>query len=153
MQKLKNNLSFIGELTIRKYINGKLISTQKETNKVVSSSGYGRNLVIRQLANDQTYGIAIDSAKIGDDDTAPANSDTDLGNAIVSGILVANQVVSNDSATFQFFISAGTLPDGVYEEFGMFIGGRLFSRAIFASPYSKSAGEDTRIDYAISITG
>jgi len=146
-------MSFIGKLTIRKYKNGKLISVQKETNKVVSSSGYGRNLVIRQLANDQTYGIAINSAKIGDDDTPPTNGDTDLGNAIVSGILVANQSVSNDSATFQFFISAGTLPDGTYEEFGMFIGGRLFSRAVFSSPYSKSVGEDTRVDYQITLTG
>lgn len=152
-KKLNNKSGFSGKLRIRKYKNGKCIHDQTEHNLVVSGSGgYGRNLVIRQLANDTTYGIAITQAKIGTGTTAPVDGDTDLETTVLSNISVADEQVSNDSVVFQFFIPDGDLADGTYTEFGMFIGSRLFSRALFSSSYSKSSGEDTRIDYTITLT-
>lgn len=140
-----------GTLTITKLKNGKVVSVQEETNKVVSSNGYGRNLLVRQLTGDTTYNIQIDEAKIGDDGTAPVDGDTDLGNAVLSNIVVETSSFSNDECSFSFFILDGDLPDGTYREFGLFIDGQMFSRALFNTPYAKSASEDTRIDYRISI--
>lgn len=147
--ELKEDLKITGKLTIRKYKGGKLIHTQHETNKVVSSSGHGRNLLIRQLAGDITYGIEIDSGKIGTDATAPVDGNTDLGTVVLDGITVEKATFSNDTATWSFFIIDSALANGTYNEFGMFIGSQMFSRAIFSSPYSKSTGESTRVDYQI----
>lgn len=141
-----------GRLHIRKYKHGILIAEQHETNKVVSSNGHGRNLIVRQLAGDTTHGIEVDEGKIGDDNTAPTDSDTDLGNAVVSNITVEASSFSNDEATFSFFILDGDLADGTYHEFGMFIGGQMLNRALFTNPYSKSTGEDTRVDVTITLT-
>jgi len=151
MIKIKEQPKIKGVLKIRGYRNGVLISEQNETNLVVSSSGYGRNLIVRQLTGNTDYGIEINQGKIGDDGTAPSESDTDLGNVILDGILIEKSIFLNDEATFSFFITDSSLADGTYKEFGMFIGGQLFSRAIFSEDYIKSTNQSTRIDYSISL--
>ena len=155
MRKIKinsgNGLKLKGTLVIKKYKNGKLIwQSSPMSNLVVSGSGgYGRNLIMRRLAGDATYGIAIDSARIGDGTTPPADSDTNLQNVLVSGISITNAVVSNDGVQFDIFVSSATLPDDTYAEFGLFIGGRLFSRVLISPTYTKATGEDTTFSYTI----
>jgi len=150
--KVQEQTGLKGTLWIRTYDKqGNLLRTQMEDNLVVNSSGHGRNLVVRQLGGDTTYGIEIDAGAIGDDDTTPTDSDTDLANAVVSSISPSAKVVSNDTVTVQYFLTDASLPDGTYKEFGNFIGSQLFSRAVFSSNYSKSSGEDTRIDYQIKL--
>lgn len=149
--QVKENNGIKGRLRIRKYKHGILVAEQKETNKVVSSAGHGRNLLVRQLTGDTTYGLEIDEGKIGTGNTAPVDGDTDLETAVLSSITVESTTFTNDEATFSFFILDGDLADGTYYEFGMFIGGQMFNRALFTNPYSKSTGEDSRIDVTISL--
>lgn len=146
---------FVGKMVITKFKDGKEIWKSKPIfNKVVSSSGgYGRNLVVRRLAGDETYGIEIDSAQIGDGNTAPADSDTALQNALVTGITISNATVDNNEVVFDIFVSDATLPDDTYEEFGLFIAGRLFSRILISPAYTKVTGEDTLFTYTITFTG
>jgi len=104
-------------------------------NLVVSSDGYGRNLIMRELKGDDTYGIQIDSASVGDDDTAPVDANTGLGNSLVSSISISNMTLSSpDVLVVDVFASDATLPDDDYKEFGLFIGGQLFSRVIISPP-------------------
>lgn len=155
-QALENSeVGFYGHLTIRGYRDGALIrETGPIPNKVVSGSGgYGRNLVARQLAGDTTYPLEIDSAALGDDDTAPADSDTALGNSLVSGIGITNIVVSNNSLQIDVFIADGSLADDTYKEFGLFCAGRLFARILISPSYTKATGEDTLFTYTLPLTG
>jgi hypothetical protein len=149
--ELQNKNFIKGNLTITKSIKGVILNRVHETNKVVSSAGYGRNLIVRQLAGDTTYGIAVTSGAIGDDNTPATDSDTGLGNAVFSNITVEASTFSGDSCTFSFFILDSELPNGTYYEFGLFIGTQLLARAVFDTPYVKGASEDTRIDYSIQI--
>lgn len=148
----ENSSTITGKLTISKYKDGKLVHLQKESNKVVSSSGHGRNLLVRQLTGDTTYGIQIDEGKIGTDNTAPVDANTDLGTVTLDGIVVEASSFTGDECTFSFFILDASLPDDTYNEFGLFIGSQMFARAVFDTPYVKGANEDTRIDYQISIS-
>lgn len=143
-----------GSLVITKFKDGqKIWQSEPMKNKVVSSSGYGRNLIARRLAGDTTYGIEIDSASLGDSNTAPADGDTGLGNSLVSGISITNATVSNNQITIDVFASDGTIADDTYEEFGLFIGGRLFSRLVISPAYVKATGEDSLFTYTLTIAG
>lgn len=151
----KNETGFIGELVIKTFKDGKLIrQSEPIRNKVVSGSGgYGRNIVARQLAGDTTYGIEIDSASIGDDNTPVVDSDTNLGNAIETGIPLTNITVANNVVSIDVFLADANLPDDTYEEFGFFCNSRLFSRLIISPAYVKVTGEDTLFTYTLTLTG
>jgi hypothetical protein len=152
-KSIKNKAGFSGVLTIRKMKDGKEIwRSEPMKNLVVSSSGYGRNLVIRRLAGDTTYGITIDSAAVGDGTSVPVDANTALGNSLVSGISISNATVANDVLTLDIFASDATLPNDDYKEFGLFIGGRLFSRVLITPTYTKAAGEDTIFSYEITLS-
>jgi len=157
MQKLtsKNELGFAGVLLIKKFKDGKEVwRSEPIKNKVVSGSGgYGRNLILRRLTGDTTYGFQIDSAAIGTGTNAPADSDTGLQTSVLSGISISNTAVANDEATIDVFISDGALANGTYAEFGFFIGGRLFSRILISPTYAKGTGEDTTFSYTLTSTG
>lgn len=121
-------------------------------NLVMKGSNTGVNLVAQRLIGLKDYDLEITEAKIGDDDTAPTDADTDLLNTITSGILRANQLINNDNeATILFFISSDELPDGDYKEFGLFCDSQLFARSIISPTYSKAASEDTVVEYVITI--
>ena len=121
-------------------------------NLVVSSTGYGRNLIMRQLTGDVTYGIEITQGKIGSGTTAPTDNDTDLETAVLSNINVAEVSVANDVAIISFFIPSGDLANGTYNEFGMFIGSQLFARSIISPAFTKGSNEDTSIDYSLTLS-
>jgi len=157
MEKLKvgaDGPGIVGQLVIKKYRDGVLISESDPVyNKVVTSSGYGRNLICRRLAGDTTYGIEIDSAAIGDSTTAPADAQTGLISPLVSSIPITNKTVADNVLTVDVFVADGNLPDDSYSEFGLFIGGRMFSRVIISPTYTKGPGEDTLFTYTLTITG
>jgi hypothetical protein len=157
MQKISvsdSEIGLIGHLQIKTFRDGKLIrETPPMRNKVVSSAGYGRNLILRWRANEATFPIVIDAAAVGDDNTAPADGDTGLGNALVSSIPITNMSVANNVLTVDVFVADANLPDDTYEEFGLFMDGRLLSRVIISPAYTKASGEDTLFTYTLTFTG
>lgn len=151
-QSENEGLKVAGRLTIRTYRDGALLrQSQPLPNKVVMGTGYGRNLIARALVGDATYPLEIDSASIGDDDTAPVDGDTDLGNALVEDIPITNKTAVDDIVTVDVFVADANLPDDTYEEFGLFSDGRLFSRIIISPPYTKATGEDTLFSYELAL--
>lgn len=156
MQRSKQSDAFAiaGQLAIKTFKDGKLIREIGPCkNKVVSSSGYGRNIILRQMAGDTTYALEIDSAAVGDGATAPADGDTGLDNSLVAGLTITNASVANNILTIDLFVPDADLPDDTYAEFGLFANGRLMSRVLIAPTYTKAAGEDTLFSYTLTITG
>lgn len=140
-------------LTIERIVDGKVVETIGPIpNKVVSSDGYGRNLIVRALAGDTTYPIEIDSISLGDDNTAPVDANTGLGNALETSISVTEKTVSNDQLTVKVFIPDGSIADDTYEEIGFFCNGRLLSRIIIDPAYTKN-GNDTLFTYTQTWSG
>lgn len=154
-RKSSDSTSIAGVLTITTLRDGKVVrQSEPMPNKVVSGSGgYGRNIIARQLAGDTTYSLEIDSAALGDSNTAPADGNTALGNAILSNIDITNIVVSNNVVTVDVFVADGLLTNDTYEEFGLFCNGRLFSRIIISPAYTKASGEDTLFTYTLTLSG
>lgn len=141
-----------GYLTITRIRDGKREVVGRFPNKVVMSSGYGRNLLARQLVGDATYPINIDSAAIGDDNTAAADAQTNLLNPLVTGIPLTNATAVDDVVTIDVFVADANLPDDTYKEFGLFCNGRLFARVVITPDYTKAAGEDTLFTYELTLT-
>lgn len=109
--------------------------------------------MLRMLKGDNPYGTDIDSAAVGDGTVAPADGDTGLGNALVSGISISNLTMTDhDELTIDVFASDATLPDDDYKEFGLFIGGQLFARVAISPTYSKATGEDTIFTYVLTLS-
>lgn len=151
---IHNSVRMAGVLTIKTFKGGELIRESGPIpNKVVSSSGYGRNLLIRQLAGDTTYPIEIDSMAVGDDNTAAADGNTALGNSLVASIPITSFTVNNNELVIDVFVADGNLADDTYEELGFFCDGRLLSRIIISPAYSKASGEDTLFTYTLTFTG
>lgn len=123
-------------------------------NKVVSGAGgYGRNLLMRQIAGDTTYPIVINSMSIGSGSTAPADSDTGLATLVTSGIPLTALVVTNDQLQIDVFMADGSLANGTYRELGFFATARLFSRILLSTAYTKASGEDTLFSYTVTLAG
>lgn len=149
-----DNTTVRGSLTISTFRDGKVIRTSPAyPNKVVTSSGYGRNLIARALAGDSTYSVVIDSAALGDSNTAAADGNTGLGNSLVSGIPISNMSASSNVLNVDVFVADDNLPDDTYEEFGLFCDGRLFARVVISPAYTKVSGEDTLFSYTLTLTG
>jgi len=153
--ELSEGARVAGSLTIKTFRGGKQVAeTLSMPNKVVTgSSGYGRNLLTRALSGDGTYSISIDSARIGDDNTAAADGNTDLGNVLVTGIPITNMTVTNNVLSVDVFVADANLPDDTYAEFGLYCNGRLFARIIISPAYTKAAGEDTLFTYTLTLSG
>lgn len=150
---MKDSLKFTGKMKIETFKDGvKVRETPWMNNKIVCSSTHGRNLVIRRLAGDNTYGLEIDSAEIGTGTNVPTDSDTGLQTVVVNGVDIANAVVTDvDELTLSIFMSDTTLANNTYNEFGLRIGLQLFSRIIISPGYVKSTGEDSVFTYVITL--
>lgn len=152
--KSNDAVGFFGYLTITKLRDGvEVWKSEPLKNKVVTSTGYGRNLIARALAGDATYPITIDSAAIGDSTTAAADGDTALISSLVSSIPITNLTVSNNVLTVDVFVSDDNLPDDTYAEFGLFANSRMMTRIIISPSYTKGAGEDTLFTWTLTISG
>lgn len=156
MKELKHKDSaFIGGLlTIKTFKVGELVrEIGPFKNKVVSSAGYGRNLILSWMAGVTTYPIVINSAAVGDGASAPADGDTALGNSLVSGLTITNMSVANNVLTVDVFVADADLANDTYAEFGLFASGRLIARVLITPAYSKGSGEDTLFTYTCTLTG
>ena len=150
----RDNVHLAGVLKIKTLKNGEVIRESGPfKNKVVTSAGYGRNLILRWMAGETTYPIVIDSASLDDSATAAADGDTALGNSLVSGIDITNITVVDNVMTVDVFVPDGELPDDTYAEFGLFLTGRLLSRIIISPAYTKATGEDTLFSYEVTFSG
>jgi len=156
---IKDNLSEIkGTFKIITTDNkGKVIrETPIYKNMVMNGVDTGFNLILDRLFGTNTYSLNITHLDIGDDDTAPALSDTLLGNAIARAGIATKSLVGN-TITYRFFFADVDLPDGDYKEVGLFIDGtssvdtgQIFTHSKFGSTYSKSAGENTTLEYQLT---
>ena len=144
----------LGQLTIKTFKDGILIRESGPFyNKVVSSNGYGRNLILRALSGDTTYPVVINSASVGNSATAPADADTGLGASLVASIPITNMSVLNNILTVDVFVADGSLANNTYKEFGLFCTARLLSRLIISPDYVKGTGQDTLFTYTLTMTG
>jgi hypothetical protein len=154
--KLKDKHSIKGSYVIKVYdsITNELIKEYPRVeNLVVSGSGgYGRNLIVRKLAGDDTYPIEIDSAQIGTGATAPSNSDIALVTPVLTGIQVANVAMSNNLVIITFFMTNALLANGTYKEFGLFCNGRMFARSLITPNLVKGSNQNVVVDYTITLT-
>lgn len=121
-------------------------------NLVVKNSNNGVNIIIKRLLGTLTNDIVVTKAKIGDDNTAAVDADTDLGNTILDNISIATKVETDlNVVTFVFFMTDSELNDDTYEEFGIFCTDQLFARSIISPAHVKASGEDTQVTYTITI--
>jgi hypothetical protein len=121
-------------------------------NLIVLNTNNGLYIIFSRLLNVLTYDLPITQAKIGDGTTPPAIAQTDLINTIVDGIPVAlRSRVADDEIMITFFISDADLPNGTYKEFGIFCTDQLFARSLITPNYTKATGEDSQIEYTISL--
>lgn len=153
-RQVKSNTGIKGKYTITKYKAGtkEVISSQEVDNLVVANTGNGTDLITRQLIGDDTYTLEIDSASIGTGTSDPSTADTGLETPVLADIARTKAVATPTSVTLDFFIPDATLANGSYSEFGLFCGDQLFARSIIAPAFTKSSGEDTAINYQITIT-
>jgi len=149
--KQENNITARGAVKITTYDSNtgeKKRETDWMKNLVPKNSNSGVNLLVDAITDGKD--IQIDEGKIGTDNTAPSDSDTDLGSVSVSGITVQSTSITTNTVTFSFFLTDSQLSNGTYEEFGLFESGNLFARSLFDSSYTKGTNEDTRIDHKIT---
>ena len=156
MIKLKDNCGIRGKFRFIVYKAGTkkvLRVSDWNENLVVLNEGHGMNLLAKRLIGETTYDLKITQAKIGDDNTAATVDDTDLGNSILDGIVVATATETGTSQiTLEFFIADAELAEDVYEEFGIFCEDQLFARSVISPAYTKSIGEDSKIEYIINFS-
>ena len=134
------------------------ITTLRAGTDEVLHSQHNSNIVLNQglqlLARrhiGEIPSIELTTLEIGDDNTTPTATDTALGSMVVDGITRANQFFSDNTAILSFFIPDATLPNGEYKELGLRTAGDvLYTRALIDPTFTKSANEDTRIDYELS---
>ena len=119
----------------------------------MSSTGYGRNLILRWMAGEATYPIVINSASLGTGTTAAADGDTNLQTPTVTGIAITDMAVVNNVLTVSVFVPDGDLPNGTYAEFGLLATLRLLIRILISPSYTKATGEDTLFSYSLTFSG
>lgn len=121
-------------------------------NLVMNGTDTGVNLIMKTLIGTTTIN-EITSASIGTGTTAPTDGDTDLETPVTTDIPRGTQNISPTNVlTILFFIPDGDLPNGTYNEFGLFCETQIFSRSIISPAYVKGSTEDTIVEYRIEIT-
>lgn len=150
-----------GRVTIRQYRAGtkELLREIVQDNLIMQGSGTGKDLFIQRLIGVVTYTATINYGCIGTGSAAPAASDTQLAAEVARVVWSTASESGYNQATFQFFFPDANLANGTYNEFGMVVDGtasantgRLFNRALFATPYAKVAGTDTTVQVDITLT-
>ena len=140
-------------------ITGKVLYKSRwSKNMVMNGTDTGINLVLDKMNGDNTYSMNITYLDIGTSSTAPSVSDT----ALIAGVARTAKsagIVSGSTLTFGFFIGSGSLANGTYREVATFVDGsatlgtgKIFSRALFSTPYVKGTNEDTTINWAYTLS-
>lgn len=153
--KVKDKGGFIGRyiITVKDDATGKVVERVEGKNLIVSGAGgYGRNIVIRNIAGDDTFPMEVTTVSLGTGTNVPADSDTDLQTPTSTGHNIVSTVVSNDQVELRFFIADVNIPNDIYREIGLFCTGRLFARSLITPNFSKSAGQSVTIQYTIILS-
>jgi hypothetical protein len=120
-------------------------------NRVMRGVGNGTGIIMRQLAGDLVYPIAITSAEIGTGSTPPLITDTNLQTPVLTAIPVRTKLFTATTATFSFFISDADLANGTYREFALRAGTQLFARSLISPIYTKATGMDAIVTYELDM--
>ena len=135
----------------------------EQKNLIVDSSNYGIDLLVQYLISGYigslNFPLGIAWGEIGTGNTAPANTDTALTTPTNRASVSYAFDEGFNTAAVQFFFPDAVLANETYYEVGTFFGGsssigsgNMFNHALFASPYTKTAGVDStiEIDFALS---
>lgn len=155
--EIKNNLQLKGKYKITTYKTGTdevVYQSDWISNLIVLNSGHGANIVLKCMLGDDDYDLEITEMALGTDNTAPSNNDTDLKSQKGDYVqVVTREETGINEILLSFFFSDAQLPNDTYKEVGLYCAGRkLFARSIISSAYTKSTGQDTKIDYVITIS-
>lgn len=132
---------------------GRVLRQIECENLIVNSLGRGYDLISRALGGDETYGVAIDTAQVGTGSNAPTSADTALQTPVLTGIeLVQATYPTSGQVVLSFFIADAQLANGTYNEFGLFVGGRLFARSIISPALTKGSNQNVTVEYTITIS-
>lgn len=130
-----------------------------QRNILMQSPNYGLDLVIQQLVGNTTYTLTLNYGEIGTGSTTPTIADTALTTPTNRAFVSFQQDYGTTDAIVQFIFSDSQLANATYHEFGVFAGGsatigsgQLFNHALFASPYTKVAGQDTTVEVDFNFT-
>jgi hypothetical protein len=140
---------------------GKVEVEQK--NLIVDSPNYGIDILVQYLLSAYTgsfaFPLGIAWGEIGTGSTTPAVGDTALTTPTNRVPVAYGADSALQTAQLQFFFPDAVLANGTYYECGSFIGGtsgigsgNMFNHALFASPYSKSAGTDSTLEIDFSFS-
>lgn len=150
-----------GKITIRSYKAGtkELLQEIVQSNLIMQSSGRGMDILVLRLIGDVTYTGVINYGAIGTGSTAVTTADTQLATESARTTVAYSQDVGFNEALVQFFFTDSVLSNTTYREFGTFIdasgtvnSGRLFNRALFTTPFVKTAGTDTTVEVDITFS-
>ena len=120
---------------------------------MVSSSGYGRNIIARQLAGDTSILLAITAESSWHRQyRRRQTSDRARVNPLVEDIPITNKVAVDDELTVDVFVADGNLPDDTYQRSCFFIGGRMFCRVVIFSCLHQGVGRGYAVSYSLSLT-
>jgi hypothetical protein len=138
---------------------GYLATPVVQKNLVMQSPNYGKDIIIQRLVGINTYSLNILFGEIGTGNTTPAITDTGLTTPTNRASVGFQQDFGTTDAIVQFFFSDSQLANTTYYEFGCFIdgsstigSGQLFNHALFATSYTKVAGQDTTVECDFSIS-
>ena len=142
-----------GSYTYKVFKDGKLIRKSPVIeNLIVLNQHNGLYIIMSRLLGIKTHDLEITSAEIGTGDTAPTIENTQLQTAVLTDIPIAlKERISDSDIKFTFFINNKELANGDYKEFALRCGTQLFARSIIEPTFTKSEGEDFRLDYNIKI--
>lgn len=121
-------------------------------NLVMNGTDTGVQLITQNLVLDTPPQLRIDSASIGTGTATPSAGDTDLATPVTTGIIIRTKAQLGNVAQLDFFITDAELPDGIYNEFGIFANGNLFARSLITPAFTKASNEDVTITYEITVT-
>ena len=121
-------------------------------NLVVYSNNHGLGIIAQHLIGMTTYPLEITQLKIGTGTNAPNAANTDLQTVVTAGIPRALQSITPTSVTIEFYVSSTDLPNGTYNELGIFCGDQLFARSLITPAYTKATNEDTGVEYIITLS-
>jgi len=128
--------------------------TDWQKNLVISSNGFGRNLIARRLAGITATPIAITKLTLSTNDTTPTVADTSLGGTQVDTDVQFITVSTGGQANvidFSAFYTDADLANGTYNKIGVKMGTILLTSALLDVAIVKDTGEQFRIDYKINI--
>ena len=134
-----------------------------QRNLVVDNLNHGIDILVQYLLSAYNgsfaYPLGIAYGEIGTGTATPHSTDTALQTPTNRISITYGADNGFNTAITQFFFPDSVLANTTYKEFGTFIGGsntigsgNMFNHALFATPYSKSAGSDTTVEVDFLLT-